>query len=494
VRSRRQQLRSVVAPFAGISALALAATSLHVSDTNWTLVAAAGLVAVLVAGSASAAPYARFLVAPLPVLPIALDGVLALLRQAQGGTTSGYGPLVILPVVWVGLAGSRRSVLAMTGCTALVFAAPILLLGGPLYPVLGWRAALLWTVVAAVVGSVILRVVERERHSGALARNRSVGLDRLVESQAALATNDLDTRGVLGLIASSALTVADADAACVQLLDGDELVCRGVAGTATDFLGRGYPAADSLAGACIRDGQTVICTDSESDARVARETCRAVGARTLIMVPLRDADEVKAVLIVWSATPHDFRGFEQQLLAVLANASAAALVRAELVDQLSRQASTDELTGLPNRRSWKEKLDEAIARSARQGSPLSVLLLDLDGFKAVNDTWGHAAGDDLLERVCAAWNLAVRETDTLGRLGGDEFAIILEAADEADARRVIGRVEAATPEDIGASVGLAVWDRQETAGGLLARADEQMYRHKVSKEGRSVRQLVGKSG
>lgn len=493
MRPHRPEVRSVLAPFAGISVLALAASLLHVSDTNWTLVAVAAGIAALVLAVAGSMSRPGILVAPVPVLPIALDGVIALLRQAQGGTASGYGALVVLPVVWVALAAGRRAVVAISACTMAAFAVPILLVGAPLYPTSGWRAAFLWTLVAAVVGTVIRRAVTRERHARSLAVSRSNGLDRLVAGQTALA-EDHDTHGLLNVIATHALAVADAEAACIQLLEGDDVVCRGAAGTAAGYLGLRYAVAQSLAGACIRDGETVVCSDSESDERVARDVCRSVGARTLIMVPLRAGDDVRAVLIVWSSVPHDFRGFEQQLLTVLANAAASALVRAELVDQLSREATTDELTGLPNRRAWYERLDEALARSARQHSPLSVLLLDLDGFKTVNDTLGHAAGDDLLERVSAAWNLVLRETDTLGRVGGDEFAVILEAADEGVAQQVIERLETATPEDIRASIGLAVWDRHEPAGSLVARADEQMYLRKVSKEGRHARQLVSESG
>lgn len=468
----------MAAPCLGISALALAATGLHVSDTDWSFVVAAGIVATVVAAAACVVPRPRLWVAPLPLLPIALDGVIALLRQAQGGTVAGYGPLVILPVVWVGLTGGRRAVVTITGVTALVFTAPILLVGAPLYPDTGWRGAVLWTVVAAVVGGVIRRVVVREREAAATAQSRSSGLDRLIAGQTAVATHELDSRGGLTLIATSAMSVAGADAACVQLLEGEDIVCSAVAGTAADFLGRRYPASRSLAGAAFRTGETFVCSDSESDSRVMRDACRAVGARTLIMIPLRDGTEVSAVLIVWSHTADAFRGYEAQLLAVLAHTSAAALARTALVDQLSSQATTDELTGLPNRRRWNEMLDEALARSTRHRSPLTVLLLDLDGFKEVNDTWGHAAGDDLLQRVGAAWNQAVRDIDTLGRLGGDEFAIVLEDADESVARQVVARLELATPVDIGASIGLAVWDGNEPAGSLLARADEAMYRRK----------------
>ncbi len=112
----------------------------------------------------------------------------------------------------------------------------------------------------------------------------------------------------------------------------------------------------------------------------------------------------------------------------------AALARAELMEKLSDQAVTDELTGLPNRRAWYEHLEQALARAGRTSQPLSIVMLDLDGFKRVNDEDGHVAGDRLLKSVTSAWTGELRATDVLGRIGGDEFAVILELTDAEAAR------------------------------------------------------------
>jgi len=235
----------------------------------------------------------------------------------------------------------------------------------------------------------------------------------------------------------------------------------------------------------LPNGETLICTDSEEDSRVAREACRLVGARTLIVVPLRHGASVKAVLIAWSSNAHDFRGYEVQLLTVLANASAAAIVRAELITQLKAQAVTDELTRLPNRRGWHNHLDSAFARSRRNDTALSVVMLDLDGFKNINDELGHAAGDEVLRSLGSAWHLMLRETDLLGRLGGDEFAVILEATDETAADEVVHRLEHASIGICEASAGIARWDGIESAEALMSRADANMYRNKVRRGDRN---------
>src|SRR5437868_3578041 len=102
--------------------------------------------------------------------------------------------------------------------------------------------------------------------------------------------------------------------------------------------------------------------------------------------------------------------------------------RVRLEEQLTRQAFHDALTDLPNRALFRDRLGQALAKSERSLDPLAVLLLDLDGFKQVNDSLGHDAGDQLLQRVAQRFAQVIRPSDTLARLGGDEFALVLEGA------------------------------------------------------------------
>src|SRR5204862_3852504 len=98
--------------------------------------------------------------------------------------------------------------------------------------------------------------------------------------------------------------------------------------------------------------------------------------------------------------------------------------RLRLEEQLTRQAFHDGLTGLANRALFRDRLDQALARSARSLDPLAVLLVDLDGFKQVNDSLGHDAGDELLKQLAARFAAILRPSDTLARLGGDEFVLL----------------------------------------------------------------------
>jgi diguanylate cyclase (GGDEF)-like protein/PAS domain S-box-containing protein len=154
--------------------------------------------------------------------------------------------------------------------------------------------------------------------------------------------------------------------------------------------------------------------------------------------------------------------------------------REELLRAVGVLASTDSLTGTMNRASWHKQLADELVRSARSGPPPSVLMLDLDRFKELNDTQGHAAGDRMLKAAAGGWGGALRASDQLGRLGGDEFAILLPQCGVDDAMVVAERVRAATPAGITCSLGLARWDGIETADSLLHRADTSLYRAKAT--------------
>jgi diguanylate cyclase (GGDEF)-like protein/PAS domain S-box-containing protein len=168
--------------------------------------------------------------------------------------------------------------------------------------------------------------------------------------------------------------------------------------------------------------------------------------------------------------------------------------RLRLQDQLTEQAFHDALTGLANRALFRDRLDQALSRSLRSHEPLAVLLVDLDGFKQVNDSLGHDAGDQLLQQVAVRFAEATRPGDTLARLGGDEFALLLEGADEGEAvgvcARLLGRVSEPTSiagieVALGASIGIALHGGGRGASDDLVRhADVAMYAAKEAGRGR----------
>jgi diguanylate cyclase (GGDEF)-like protein len=159
--------------------------------------------------------------------------------------------------------------------------------------------------------------------------------------------------------------------------------------------------------------------------------------------------------------------------------------------EMRRQATTDDLTGLPNRRHLDRLLNERLELARASGASLALLLIDLDGFKELNDTLGHRAGDLVLEQIGPRLRAVLRSGDELARLGGDEFAVVLSNADDAEpvGRRIGRALEAGLTIDdidvrIGASIGIALFpEHGEDAETLLQRADVAMYQAKASRTG-----------
>ncbi|MBN8716083.1 MAG: diguanylate cyclase [Stenotrophomonas sp.] len=156
--------------------------------------------------------------------------------------------------------------------------------------------------------------------------------------------------------------------------------------------------------------------------------------------------------------------------------------------RLRTLAMTDPLTGAASRLAIERTADTALAAAQRQGQPLSLLLLDLDYFKAVNDRHGHAAGDAVLRDIVQAWQAQLRDRDTLGRIGGEEFAVVCAGADLAQARMIAQRLLDATrairlPDidpalRMATSIGIAEARADDTRESLFARADAALYRAK----------------
>jgi diguanylate cyclase (GGDEF)-like protein/PAS domain S-box-containing protein len=160
--------------------------------------------------------------------------------------------------------------------------------------------------------------------------------------------------------------------------------------------------------------------------------------------------------------------------------------RENLLTEVKVLASRDALTGLPNRRMLDEQLPREMARARRAGSPLCLAIVDIDHFKAYNDSYGHLTGDTMLRNCAVAWDSELRAEDTILRFGGEEFLVLLPDTPLERAAEIVERLRAATPKALTCSAGLACWDSAESIDDLLERADTALYAAKDSGRDRLV--------
>jgi diguanylate cyclase (GGDEF)-like protein len=219
------------------------------------------------------------------------------------------------------------------------------------------------------------------------------------------------------------------------------------------------------------------------------------GASSLLVLPILLQSAVLGAVVLGFRGEHALADEERARVRMLGGRVAVALATARRDEQLYYQANYDALTKLPNRLYFKDQLARRLAQAQREPAPFALLFIDLDRFKTINDTLGHAAGDEALREVAARLRRCTRETDTVTRLGGDEFTIILSqirsARDlETAAVNVVNALAkplsvAGSELRVSASIGIAVYpDDGTTADRLLYNADVAMYRAKELGRGR----------
>ena len=226
---------------------------------------------------------------------------------------------------------------------------------------------------------------------------------------------------------------------------------------------------------------------ADAGLELARLQGQVEAARALLVRLLQDVVVAESRLGASQASQL-LEANEQLVIAALRH-QADAETAAQALNDAARSAEVDALTQLPNRVLLLDRLTLAIANAKRRDTRLALLFLDLDNFKQINDTFGHAVGDEVLQRAAHCLTGSVRDADTVSRYGGDEFVILLtEVTQAADAVRVADKVSAALRASGGvgnrvtrlsASIGISLYpDDGEDADTLIDRADAAMYRAK----------------
>lgn len=313
----------------------------------------------------------------------------------------------------------------------------------------------------------------------------------VIAIQTEVARLGLDLGGLMNLVVGRTLNLATADGAAVEMAEGDEMVYRAAAGMAANSLGLRLQRGTSLSGLCVREGRALFCDDALTDPRTDRAACERLGLRSMIVVPLRHDGETVGVLKAMSSHVAHFNDRHVALLELLSDLVGAAMYFATRYapGDLFHKATHDGLTDLPNRALFLDRLRASLAQAVRDGQPLAVMMLDLNGLKPINDRHGHRAGDAALLEFARRLNASVRQSDTAARLGGDEFGVLLRPlAPEGGLEATISRLthqlnggflfEGRTLH-VGASMGAARFPEDgDDLGRLMELADQRMYHHK----------------
>lgn len=291
-------------------------------------------------------------------------------------------------------------------------------------------------------------------------------------------------------VTDAALAIISGDHSSIRLLDSSrtELLVGSRSGAGRDLPAMNFQMGEGLIGWVVANKSGVVVADTYEDVRFKRDVRTEGGpltVRSLVAEPLWSGGHVIGVLSVSSPKTGAFTPFDQLLVRLLANCSAPPIERA----RLRRLAMTDDLTLAYNQRYLMPRAMEEMERSRRTQAPLSSLLLDLDHFKQVNDTYGHSIGDKVLRQFADRVRTTVRRIDVLIRRGGEEFVLLMPQSDAAAAHMTAERIRAAVGNvpfnlDDGielhqtVSIGISTWTGSETVENFQARADAAMYRAK----------------
>jgi len=318
----------------------------------------------------------------------------------------------------------------------------------------------------------------------------------VIRIQTEVAKLGADLGEVMAQVVERTLGLVDADGAAIELAEGEDMVYRAASGIARNSLGLRLDRKRSLSGLCVDHNETLRCDDSESDPRVDREACRRVGCRSMIVMPLQHAGTTVGVLKAMSAHTAHFDEADAALLELLSGLVSASMFYAAKYDTeaLFHKATHDAMTDLANRSLFMDRLRSAVLRCRRDSVPAGVLIVDMDGLKQTNDTFGHRFGDAVIVEFSRRLKRTSRSSDTVARLGGDEFGVILTPIDSAESLAVtIARItaELATPfalEErlfaLRASIGgAAIPDDGSDPEQIIEIADLRMYEMKRASRG-----------
>lgn len=312
--------------------------------------------------------------------------------------------------------------------------------------------------------------------------------------------SSLDLEETLSLLTAKVREFVPYDTCFVYLMDDDNVhaTAAHIEGRNSELLvGKRIAVGEGASGYVLKKRKPVENVDPSLDFAFSHpEICQHyVG---MASVPLLAEEQLVGAISVFSGKLAVYEEEHLRLLETISRIAADAICKSVRNAANESYALTDQLTGLPNARSLQLQFEKEVGRAKRAGNSMQLLMLDLDGFKGVNDTFGHKAGDLMLREVGRIIKAELRDYDFLARYGGDEFVAIVPETDNSDVIELCSRIEAAVESyastyngsatPVGVSVGSASYPAQgESFEDLLIAADKAMYRAKAFHKQRLVR-------
>jgi diguanylate cyclase (GGDEF)-like protein len=348
----------------------------------------------------------------------------------------------------------------------------------------------------------VLAHVGRSRRAGAPRRDGRPSASSTTARRLAILTDVVKTansilepRKVIELVVEKIRQLIPSEAWSLLMVDEErqELVFEAALGAkGREVQGLRPKIGEGVAGWVAESGKPAIVNDTSKDARFSPhvDAKSSFETRSILCAPLVSRGRTIGVLEILNKKGGPFSRRDLELVLTLVEPCAIAIENAILFQRTEQLTITDDLTRLFNSRYLNLYLGREIKRCKRHGIPLSVIFLDLDGFKSINDQYGHLAGSGTLTEVGGILALGVRESDILARYGGDEFVVVLPETPASGALVIAERLRRAVEEHrflepqgiaarISASFGIATYpDHALTPEGLIQKADQAMYRVK----------------
>ena len=432
---------------------------------------------------------------PLFGAMLIVDGFyLGWLAYVVGSAPSPVRALIVLHVIAVALLASFRTglkiamwhsllaIMAFHAQEAGILAGRPVMIEGVEFRLLVMDIAVVWAV--AIATSTYAAVNEREL------RRRRYDLEALARLAFRLETTTEPLAVADGLL-EAVVEDFDFERAAVIVANSDGLSLLAHHGLNPVVVVGDIPDPNSTLGRAATSGTSLRITHPHPE-RDGFLTALFPRSRNLLIAPMHADGHTISFLVIEHGMRRGSR-IERRVVATVerfASQAALALNNAWLLEQVRRLAGSDALTGLPNRRHFEESLERELARAVRTDQPVNLLMLDIDHFKQVNDTYGHQTGDAVLRAVGRRLSETVRVGDVVARYGGEEFAIVMPNAETEDAVDLANRVLRAVEQidiPVTASIGIATYVRHAADGSeLVEAADRALYQSKRAGRNRAT--------